>query len=178
MRNTMNTVKRNLSQADHEAGFTLIELLIVMSVMLILMVMVIPSAMKMVRSANQTSAVQTVRTIGNAETQYASAYPQNGFTCSLAALGGAPGSGAPSAQAAQILDANLAASGTKSGYTFTITNCGKVTVNNVDQYNSFEVIATPNQVGKTGDRSFCMDQESSIKFDPAGGTNCTQPLGQ
>jgi type IV pilus assembly protein PilA len=175
MRNNMNTLKRS-RRVNVEAGFTLIELLIVMSVMLILMVLVIPSAMKMVRSANQTSAVQTVKAIGSAEFQYSSAYPANGFTCSLAALGGVPGSGAPSAQAAQVLDANLAASGTKSGYTFTITNCGKTTVNNVDQYNSFEVIATPNQVGKTGDRSFCMDQESSIKFDPAGGTNCTQPL--
>ena len=45
-------------------GFTLVELMIVMSVMLILMVMIIPNAMKMLRSANQTSAVQTMRAIG------------------------------------------------------------------------------------------------------------------
>jgi type IV pilus assembly protein PilA len=33
-------------------------------------------------------------------------------------------------------------------------------------------------VGKTGDRGFCSDQSGIIKFDPAGGTNCTQTLGQ
>jgi len=33
-------------------------------------------------------------------------------------------------------------------------------------------------VGKTGDRGFCSDEGGTIKFDPAGGTNCTQSLGQ
>jgi type IV pilus assembly protein PilA len=174
MRKTMKTLKRNRRSMDE--GFTLIELLIVMSVMLILMVLVIPSAMKMVRAANQTSAVQTVKAIGSAEFQYSSMYPANGFTCTMSALGGVPGSGAPSPQAAQVLDSNLASTGTKSGYTFTVSDCGKTTVNNVDQFNSFKVIATPNQVGKTGDRSFCMDQEQTITFDPAGGTNCSQTL--
>jgi type IV pilus assembly protein PilA len=31
-------------------------------------------------------------------------------------------------------------------------------------------------VGKTGDRGFCSDQFGSIKYDPAGGANCTQNL--
>ncbi len=122
MQKTMNTWK--LKRRAKDEGFTLIELLIVMSVMLILMVLVIPSAMQMVRKANQTSAVQTVKAIGSAEFQYSSMYPANGFTCTMSALGGVPGSGAPSPQAAQVLDNNLASSGTKSGYTFTLSDCG------------------------------------------------------
>jgi type IV pilus assembly protein PilA len=33
-------------------------------------------------------------------------------------------------------------------------------------------------VGQTGNRTFCSDQFGSIKFDPTGGTNCTQNLSQ
>ena len=63
--------------------------------------------------------------------------------------------------------------GQKSGYTFNIVNCQKVTVNNQDQYTSYEATAVPQAVGKTGHRGFCIDQQGEIKTDPAGGTNCT-----
>jgi type IV pilus assembly protein PilA len=153
---------RSASQA--EAGFTLIELLIVMSVILILMTLAIPQMLKLHKQADETSAMQ-----------YNSAYPANGFSCSLAALGGQPGSGAPSAQAAQLIPADLT-TGQKAGYTFAITNCSKVTVNNQDMYTSYTITAVPQAVGKTGDRGFCADENNVIKYDPAGGTNCTQPI--
>jgi type IV pilus assembly protein PilA len=158
-----------------EEGFTLIELLIVMSVMLILMTLAIPQMLKLTKTAHETSAMQSVRTIGQAELQYNSAYPASGFACSLPALGGDPKSGAPTAQAAQLISPDLA-SGQKAGYTFAITNCSKVTVNNQDMYTSYEITAVPNAVGKTGDRGYCSDENNSIRFDPAGGTNCTQPI--
>jgi len=63
-----------------DEGFTLIELLIVMSVMLILMTLGIPQLLKLRKSANETSAIQSVRTIEQAELQYNSAYPANGFS--------------------------------------------------------------------------------------------------
>jgi type IV pilus assembly protein PilA len=178
----MNTLKRDrnlLSEPNpaREAGFTLIELLIVMSVMLILMTLAIPQVLKIHKQADETSAVQSMRTIGNAELQYSQAYPSNGFSCNLAALGGVPGSGAPSPQAAQMLDPGLAA-GSKSGYLFSISNCTKVTVNNTDMFTGYQVTAVPASVGKSGDRGYCMDENNQIKFDPAGGTNCTQTLGQ
>jgi type IV pilus assembly protein PilA len=175
-RGTMN-IKRNISalQQQHEAGFTLIELLIVMSVMLILMTLAVPQMLKLKKQANETSAAQSVRTIANAELQYNSAYPANGFSCSLAALGGDPKSGAPSPQAAQLITPDLAG-GQKAGYTFAITNCNKVTVNNQDMYTSFEITAVPQAVGKTGDNGYCADENNTIRKDPAGGTNCTMPL--
>ena len=158
-----------------EDGFTLIELLIVMSVMLILMTLAVPQMLKLHKQGNETSAVQSVRTIGQAELQYNSAYPANGFSCSLASLGGDPKSGAPTAQAAQMITPDLA-SGQKAGYTFAITNCTKVTVNNQDMYTGYEITAVPNSVGRTGDRGFCSDENNQIRFDPAGGSNCTQPI--
>jgi type IV pilus assembly protein PilA len=172
---TMNAIDLLRSRQSNEEGFTLIELLIVMSVMLILMTLAVPQLLKLRKQANETSAVQSVRTIGQAELQYNSAYPANGFSCSLAALGGDPKSGAPNAQAAQLLDPGLAA-GQKAGYTFAITNCTKVTVNNQDMYTSYEITAVPQSIGNSGDRGYCSDANNIIRFDPAGGNNCTQPI--
>ena len=168
----MNT---QASQKEHntEEGFTLIELLIVMSVMLILMTLAIPQLLKLTKQAHETSAMQSIRAITEAEMQYNSQYPTHGFSCSLAQLGGDPKSGAPTAESAQLIAADLA-SGEKAGYTFAITNCSKVTINNQDQYTSYEVTAVPNKVGKTGDRGFCSDENNSIHYDPQGGINCTQ----
>lgn len=163
------------SSSRNEQGFTLIELLIVMSVMLILMTLAVPQMLKLTKQSHELSAIQSLRTIVQAQLQYNSMYPANGFSCSLAQLGGDPKSGAPSAEAAQLIAPDLS-SGNKSGYTFTITNCNKVTVNNHDMYTSYEVTAIPNSVGKTGDRGFCADENNRITFDPAGGTNCTQPI--
>jgi len=155
-------------------GFTLIELLIVMSVMLILMTLAIPQLLKVSKTANETSATASVHAIGQAELEYNSAYPSNGFACGLAPLGGTPGT-PPSPQAGQMLDPTLAA-GVKSGYKFAITNCAKVTVNNHDMITGYEITAVPISIGRSGDRGYCMDENNIMKFDPAGGTNCTQSL--
>src|SRR5271163_430534 len=173
--NARDRLRAGLKVRRNEEGFTLIELLIVMSVMLILMTLAVPQLLKLRKQGQELSAIQSLRTIGQAELQYNSAYPANGFACSLAVLGGDPKSGAPTAQTAQLITPDLAG-GQKAGYTFAITNCTKVTVNNQDMYTSFEITAVPNSIGKTGDRGFCTDENNTIRYDPAGGTNCTQPI--
>jgi type IV pilus assembly protein PilA len=170
--------KSRLSSGSRQPnGFTLMELLIVMAIIAILMLIAIPTVGSLKKKANDLSAQQSVRAIHEAEIQYQSTYPTNGYACTLPALGGEPSSGAPSATGAQILQGDLT-SGFKSGYIFTITCKDKVTVNSVDRYNSYLVTATPQTVGKTGDRGFCSDEGGAIKFDPTGATNCTQSLGQ
>jgi type IV pilus assembly protein PilA len=159
-----------------EAGFTLMELLIVMAVILILMLVAIPSLLNMTIQAHETSALASLRAIQSAEVQYQTNFPANGYACSIGALGGAQGSGPPTAQAAQMLQSTLA-TGQKDGYTFTITNCTKTqNANNQDMFTSYEVTAVPQTVGKTGHRGFCMDMSGEIKADMAGGTNCTVPI--
>jgi type IV pilus assembly protein PilA len=158
-------------------GFTLMELLIVMAIIAILMLIAIPTVGSLTKRANDLSAVQSIRAIQQAEIQYSSNYPSNGFACTLPALGGEPSSGPPSATGAQILQGDLT-SGYKSGYAFTLSCKDKVTVNSMDRYNSYVITAVPQTVGKSGDRAFCSDQSGLIKFDPAGGSNCSQPLGQ
>jgi len=160
---------------EHEAGFTLMELLIVISIMLILMLIAIPNFSSMKSQANETSARASLRAIYQAQIQYQTNYPANGFACALNTLGGATTSGPPSPQSAQVLDPTLA-TGQKSGYTFSIVNCTKVTVNNQDMYTSYGATAVPQAVGKTGHNGFCIDQQGVITKDPTGGTNCTQPV--
>jgi type IV pilus assembly protein PilA len=158
-----------------DAGFTLVELLIVMSVILIIITLAIPSYEHVHIKANETSAIASVRMLNSMETEYNSSYPSHGFACSLATLGGKQTGGGGTAEAAGLIPDDLA-SGSKAGYNFTISNCAKNTVNNVDQYNSYQITATPVNVGKTGNRTFCSDESGQLRFDPKGGTNCTEIL--
>jgi type IV pilus assembly protein PilA len=168
-------LERHGRNTENERGFTLMELLIVMAIIIIIMTVAIPSFLNLRKQADETSAMQSLRAIHQAQIQYNQTYPQQGFACALSALGGAGTGTAPSPTAAQLLSNDLA-SGQKAGYTFALTNCTKVTINGVDQYNSYEVTAVPQAVGKTGNRGFCSDMNGDLKSDPAGGTNCTAPV--
>jgi type IV pilus assembly protein PilA len=163
------------SDSKKRNGFTLMELLIVIAIILILMLMAIPTIGSLKKKANETSAMQSVRAIMQAQMQYESSFPTNGYACSLPALGGDPKSGPPSATSSQLLQGDLT-SGIKSGYIFTINNCTKVNINGVDRITGYQMTAVPVTVGQTGDRGFCSDQFGTIKADLAGGTNCTVNL--
>lgn len=153
------------------------ELLIVMAIIAVLMLIAIPTMGNMRRYANELSAQQSVRAINMAQNQYSSTFPANGYACSLQALGGDPHSGPPTPTNAEMLQQDLA-TGIKSGYQFTINNCVKNTATGSDRVTGYTVIAQPLTVGSTGNRTFCSDETGQIKFDPAGGTNCTQNLSQ
>ena len=158
-------------------GFTLMEVLIVMAIIAILMLIAIPTVGSLKKKANDLSAVQSIHTLINAENMFESNYPTSGFACSIQALGGDPKSGAPTPTAAQLIQPDLA-SGLKSGYIFTIANCTKINAGGTDRITGYSITAVPQTVGTTGDRAYCADQSGIIKFDPAGGSNCSQTLGQ
>ena len=141
-----------------EAGFTLVELLIVMSVILIIITLAIPSYEHVHIKANETSAMSSVRMLNSMETEYNSSFPSHGFACALATLGGKQGSGTPSAEAAQLIPEDLA-SGSKAGYNFVISNCQKNTVNNVDQFNSYQITATPHCPGQKRQSYFLLRRD-------------------
>ena len=174
-RRRLASLEPRTSNLEPDMGFTLMELLIVMSIIIIIMALAVPQILHMKKNANQVSAVQSMHVLASAEQGYSSSYPNSGFGCPIAVLGGDPKSGAPSAQSAQLIPPDLA-SGIKSGYVFTVTCGSKTTVNNQDVYNSVDITAVPQTVGKTGDNGYCTDENAVIKVDPAGGTNCTQQL--
>ncbi len=147
-----------------QKGFSLIELLIVVAIILIIAAIAIPNLLRSRIAANESSAVGSIRTLNTAEVTYASTYPDLGFTCTLTDLQPAAAGATPTPTAASIIDSVLA-SGTKSGYTFVLSNCTgtpKVTYN---------VVGTPvsNNVGV---RIFCSDQSGVIRYDPGTGA-CT-----
>lgn len=153
-------------------GFTLMELLIVISIILILMLVAIPTAGKIRKHANELSAQKSLQTLEQAEGMYADTYPTVGFACTLSALA-EPGTGVPpSAQSAGVINGELA-TGVKSGYVFSITNCTKATANNSERVTGYTLTAVPATPGRSGDRGFCLESGGALKTDPSGGTNCT-----
>ena len=76
---------QNCNPRKRQRGFTLMELLIVMSIMIILMLIAIPNFISMTAQAHETSAIQSLRAIYQAQIQYQTNYPANGFACQLSA---------------------------------------------------------------------------------------------
>lgn len=162
-------------RARRPNGFTLMELLIVISIILILMLVAIPTAGKIRKHANELSAQKSLQTLEQAQGMYSDTYPSVGYACTLSALGGAAPGTQPSPQAAGDINGELA-TGIKSGYIFSITNCTKATANNSERVTGYTLTAVPATPGKSGDRGFCLESGGAMKADPAGGTNCTQSI--
>jgi prepilin-type N-terminal cleavage/methylation domain-containing protein len=156
-----------------QRGFSLIELLIVVAIILALAAMAIPNLLRSKMSANEASAVSSLRAIANAQTTYAMTYPDLGFADQLTKLAFAPPGQPVDSTHAGIIDWVLGCAAQpcpKSGYQFSIINVSGTPVN------FYSAIGTPQLQGQTGRRGFCVDQVARITYDPDGGSNCTLPL--
>jgi prepilin-type N-terminal cleavage/methylation domain-containing protein len=150
-------------------GFSLIELLIVVAIILIIAAIAIPNLMRARMSANESSAVGSVRSINTAEISYNAAYSNVGFTATLASLGGPAGSACtPSTSSGCFIDSSLS-TGTKSGYVFT-TGAGTCTA--TVPSTCYNVQAVPVTLNQTGTRSFCSFEDAVVRSS-TGGTIAT-----
>ena len=125
-------------------GFSLIELLIVIAIILIIITVALPRLSKARMFAQETAAIQAVKTLHTAQVQYYSQYGK--YASSLTELG-PPASGADSPSAAGLINNDLA-SGEKSGYKFTMTGTP----------GGYLVNAAPIAFGSSGSRTFFSDQ--------------------
>ena len=144
-----------------QKGFSLIELLIVVSIILIIAAIAIPSLLRARINANEAAAVGSLRTINTSQVAYQTAYPSEGFAPSLLALGPPSGTGcsAPSSASACLIDSSLANAGTtpKSGYLYALTAPGPVP-------NMTYVLGTAaSAFNQSGVRSFCSMEDGVLR---------------
>jgi type IV pilus assembly protein PilA len=152
-------LRRRRSQ---QRGFSLIELLIVIAIILIILSIALPQMSKSRMHAQEMAAIKTLNTINTTEIQYQSQFGK--FATAIAQLGPPPSGGGEGPEAAGLISGNLA-SGTSSGYNFTVTQTP----------GGYAVSAMPKTFGSTGRRTFYTDQTGVIREnwsqDPATPTS-------
>ena len=156
-----------------QKGFSLIELLIVVAIILIIAAIAIPNLLRAKIAANQSAAVGTLRTISSAEETFSSTY-SDGFTLTLAQLGGAPG--VASCVSAKLIDEVLStAPNQKSGYKFSFTpngtpqlTAGVPAACGASGDIGFSISATPVTLNSTGTTSYCVDETGVVRVNAAG----------
>lgn len=158
------------SMRKRQAGFSLIELLIVVAIILIIAAIAIPSFLASRMSANEASAVASVRSISTAETAYATSFPSVGYSVALLDLSdGGSSNCVPVSTQACLIDGSLAG-GAKSGYFLTYSNDGNTPAV------GYAIHADPFTRGSTGRRSFFSNQPGEIRFNNTGAATATDPV--
>ena len=150
-------------------GFSLVELVVLVAILLVIAAIAIPNLLHSKLSANEASAMGSLRMLNTSCGTYARIY--GGYPKSLSSLG--PGNPANSASA-DLIDETLA-SGGKSGYVFTYTAGAADVKGNVLSYS---ISASPATPGGAGGRAFFTDQSGVIRANRAGLANASStPIG-
>ncbi|HKM80760.1 MAG TPA: prepilin-type N-terminal cleavage/methylation domain-containing protein [Candidatus Acidoferrum sp.] len=154
-----------------QTGFSLIELLIVVAIILILAAIAIPNLIMSRMTANEASAVQTLRDINTAQSVYSVQFGQ-GFSPDLPSLGGTSGTPTPS-NACLIPDPVAQVPNTKDGFVFSYVVTGNNGPNNSPS--NYTVNANPITPGSTGRRWFFTDETFVIRANTTGPASVNDP---
>jgi prepilin-type N-terminal cleavage/methylation domain-containing protein len=178
-------MRTSVQQQSSAKGFTLIELLVVVAIVGVLAAIAAPGMLRSRMSANEASAVGSVRTIVSAQMGFASL--NRGFADDLTTLSGiCPGSTEP------FVSSDLGVNGiTKSGYVFTVAaGLGAVAGPNdcfgTPTQSDYYASAAPVSVGATGSRGFAtntaaalwQDSSGAVPAEPFVSAGTVSPLGR
>ena len=147
----------------HE-GFSLIELLIVVAIILVIAAVAIPSLLRARIAANESSAVSSLRALNTAQISYNSSYPTVGFASNLTSLAGVSCT-PPGSTGACLIDTQLA-SGSKSGYSFTLSGASGT------PNATYQLRADPLSPNQSGVRYFCSFADAVIRVGTSSLTTC------
>jgi type IV pilus assembly protein PilA len=128
-------------------GFTLVEIMIVVAIICLLAAISIPNLLRARLSANESSAIESLRTIVSAAHTYRASGNTMGYPANLSDLVTNP----------PFIDPVLG-SGEKHGYRFTLSGDSA----------QFTATAVPVSVNRSGVRRFFVDTSGVIRYNATG----------
>ena len=149
-------------------GFTLVELLVVVTIISIVGAIAVPALLRGRITANEASAIGSLRAINSAESAYAGSAALGSYAPLLSILvlpcpGGTVG----------FISPDLANDPSqKSGYVVTLAPgtapVGGPDCNGTPTQQGYYLTAVPKNVGTTGHRAFASSNRYVVYFDPSG----------